>query len=330
MSEPLISVIVPVYNNEEQLGRAVESVLAQTHRNLEIILVDDGSTDGSGAICDRFARRDSRVKVVHQDNKGVSAARNVGLDTASGEWIGFVDGDDWVKPEMYVELLNAAIYSSKRISVCGFIKHHPDGWSEIYDCKNLPTLVERYESLECLLSQYYFEGFVCNKLYNRRSLSCEGSVWFDEGMSFCEDLLFNFKLMMHTDGLACVHRSMYHYCIYETGASKSFNQKRLGEIAARKQTVELADTVSVQLGKLARAYYANAMIGLLYSAVQCGDVGNVSQIKKESGKYVCNFVSSGDIRFKMKLRGLVIICCPYLAAAVWRWVRRWFKFSWWR
>ena len=102
---PLISVIVPVYNVAEYLSRCVDSILAQSYENLQIILVDDGSTDDSGKICEEYAKKDARIQVIHQNNGGLSSARNAGLDLASGEYIGFVDSDDWIEPEMYAEML---------------------------------------------------------------------------------------------------------------------------------------------------------------------------------------------------------------------------------
>ena len=98
---PRISVIVPVYNVEQYLPRCVESILAQTYENLEILLVDDGAKDGSGAICDAYARQDERVKVIHKENGGLSSARNAGIDASTGEYLSFVDSDDWIEPDMY-------------------------------------------------------------------------------------------------------------------------------------------------------------------------------------------------------------------------------------
>ena len=102
---PCVSVIVPVYKVAAYLPRCVDSILAQTWRNLEIILVDDGSPDECGSICDVYAEKDPRIRVIHKENGGLSSARNAGLDTASGEYIGFVDSDDWIEPEMYARML---------------------------------------------------------------------------------------------------------------------------------------------------------------------------------------------------------------------------------
>ena len=105
MTKETVSVIVPVYNIAAELPRCVESVLAQTWDALEVILVDDGSTDGSGSLCDSFARQDARVRVIHQKNAGVSAARNAGVSRATGEYLAFVDSDDYVEPELYEKMV---------------------------------------------------------------------------------------------------------------------------------------------------------------------------------------------------------------------------------
>ena len=119
MSSPKISIIVPIYRVEPYLPRCLDSIVGQTYRHLEIILIDDGSPDGCGAICDDYAARDGRIRVIHQPNQGVSAARNAGLDAATGEWIGWVDGDDWIELDMYEYLLEGVLGAGADIAVCG-------------------------------------------------------------------------------------------------------------------------------------------------------------------------------------------------------------------
>lgn len=119
MSEPLISVIVPVYNAEKYIEKCVASIRAQTYRNLEIILVDDGSCDRSGELCEAFALEDSRIVVIRKENGGVASARNAGLDAMHGDYVGFVDADDWIDPEMYEVLLQRMIAENAQISCCG-------------------------------------------------------------------------------------------------------------------------------------------------------------------------------------------------------------------
>lgn len=119
-SQPKISVIVPVYKTEGLLDRCVESIVGQTYKNLEIILVDDGSPDNCPAMCDEWAEKDSRIRVIHKENGGVSSARNAALDIATGDYIGFVDSDDWIEPEMYSSLIQKISESGKNIALCSY------------------------------------------------------------------------------------------------------------------------------------------------------------------------------------------------------------------
>ena len=119
-SETQLRIIVPVYNVAEYLPQCIESILNQTHRNLEIILINDGSTDNSGDICEKHAKADNRIKIIHQANAGLSAARNTGIDAATGDYIGFVDSDDWILPNMYKRLLAEAISTKSDLVICGF------------------------------------------------------------------------------------------------------------------------------------------------------------------------------------------------------------------
>lgn len=123
---PKISVIVPVYNVAPYLKKCVDSIINQTFTDIEIILVDDGSTDESGTICDQYAQKDSRVKVIHKPNGGLSDARNSGLEVCSGEYIGFVDSDDWISPDMYETLIHFAVKEDLDVAMCGVLDIWPD------------------------------------------------------------------------------------------------------------------------------------------------------------------------------------------------------------
>ena len=122
MDEKLISVIVPVYNVERYLRQCIESITNQSYKNLQIILIDDGSKDNSGKICDEYAEKDKRVEVIHKENTGVSAARNTGLDNAKGEWITFVDADDWVEKNFCEILIKKATENESDCIACGYNK----------------------------------------------------------------------------------------------------------------------------------------------------------------------------------------------------------------
>lgn len=137
---PLISVIIPVYNVEKYLHRCLDSVIEQTYKNLEVILIDDGSTDHSGEICDDYAAKDVRIHVIHQENQGVSAARNKGLDTAKGEYIAFVDSDDYILPEMYAKMLECIIENNVDFCVCQWQYEYADGRQVVQKDKIDPAI----------------------------------------------------------------------------------------------------------------------------------------------------------------------------------------------
>lgn len=201
VSEPLVSVIVPVYNVERYLGECVASLLAQTHGNIEIILVDDGSTDGSGELCDQLACRDSRVCVLHKDNGGPSEARNEGVASCRGDWVAFVDGDDVVS-RFYVEvLLSAAISTGASIaSMCGLITFHNSEEKTLLDNREAAhgvscRVVESSEALSLLLYQTIEAGMVY-RLFKRELLGLDP---MPGGIIIGEDLVANCRLI-HSAG----------------------------------------------------------------------------------------------------------------------------------
>jgi glycosyltransferase involved in cell wall biosynthesis len=207
---PKISVIIPVYNSEKYLDKCVDSVLAQTFTDFECILINDGSCDDSGSICDERSKRDGRVKVIHQRNRGVSAARNAGLDAALGEWITFVDSDDWVD-ENYLELMygNAA-NNGCELSVCGRRLYSENG--ELLDVsKRFPVIFfDKVLAKRALFGFEYFTTVAWGKLVNRRSVY-DGGVRFDTAISVCEDGLFWFEVIDKVETVLYDSTPCYNY-----------------------------------------------------------------------------------------------------------------------
>ena len=166
MDNPKISVIVPVYKVEKYLDRCVESIVNQTYKNLEIILVDDGSPDDCPAICDAWANKDERIKVMHKENGGASSARNAGLDASSGDYVGFIDGDDIIDNDMYEMLLNNLVFTGADISRCGMVREDDGGYKEIWGDEN--SEVFTMNQIQGIQSVGAAEGILpvspCNKL----------------------------------------------------------------------------------------------------------------------------------------------------------------------
>ena len=330
MSVPLISIIVPVFNTEPYLRRCVDSVLVQTHGNLEVILVDDGSTDGSGEICDEYVIADARVRVLHQSNKGVSAARNAGLDIATGEWVGFVDSDDWVLPSMYKELLDAAVASGKQMSSCGYTKVEINGTESLVTCDDLPRTLTQTEALTNILKCGFFEGFMCNKLYWAVLFRVVPLARFDTELTYCEDLLFNVEILNKLDGMAFVSKALYCYCMRKDSATYTLKKKRvMDDLLARKKVAEIVAPISHALQKLAYISYTNAAVHLLYQAAVFRQSDLIPKLKKESRRYLLELLFSNETAFRVKMRSLAIALCPRISYAAWSALKRRFGCSWW-
>ena len=210
MEQYKISLIVPVYKVEEYLNKCVDIIINQTYKNLEIILVDDGSPDNCGKICDEYAKKDSRIKVIHKENGGVSSARNVGLDVATGDYIGFVDSDDWIEDDMYEFLIKKCLYYNTDIARCEFIDEYDFNISD----KNI-SLNENYYIIENsdniiidIIKGSWSEGILWNKLYKSSLLR---NIRLKNDLKYCEDLLFNYYVMKKANKIFVSNIKKYHY-----------------------------------------------------------------------------------------------------------------------
>lgn len=204
----LLSVIIPVYNVEEYLVKCVESILCQTYRNLEVILVNDGSRDGSPEICDALAARDPRVKVIHQENGGLSKARNAGIEAASGEYLTFVDSDDWIEADAYEHLLNLMEQYGVKL-VCGG-NYDVDGGTGEKTLGLTPAKEEVITTEEMVARMFLWQGCdssACDKIYHRSLLE---TFRYPEGR-VCEDVAVTYKIVLSTDRAAMSDRPFYNY-----------------------------------------------------------------------------------------------------------------------
>ena len=211
-NNPLVTIIIPVYNVEKFLPQCLDSILSQTFTDWECILIDDGSPDNSGAICDEYAQQDSRFRVIHQENKGVSAARNAGLDVAKGEWIAFVDSDDWVERDTYQRAFDTIVkheadlvcFNINRVTSNGKIFHIPfkDNGLE----KNFIRYPVNMHSLG-------------NKVFKKTLFH---NLRLNQQLSVCEDLEIVFKICCRAERIVYVYDYLYFYLERESSATQSF------------------------------------------------------------------------------------------------------------
>ena len=202
-----ISVIVPAYNCQETIERCIKSIQNQTYRNLEIIVVNDGSTDNTAEILRNLQSQDKRIHVISIPNGGVSHARNIGLDNADGDYIAFVDADDYIDEDMYEALLKLAKENKASIAHCSYKYDEDDSVKAIGDTGKV-IVQEPDEAMKCLLSSRYFTGSLCNKLYRKDLFD---NVRFDEAIKFNEDVLANYLLFENADKSVYTDKAYYTY-----------------------------------------------------------------------------------------------------------------------
>lgn len=228
MDKPLISIIIPVYKVENYLDRCLKSVVNQTYRNLEIILVDDGSPDRCPEMCDSWAEKDNRIKVIHKKNAGVSAARNDGIDVAHGEFIGFVDSDDVIHPSMYEEMVNYLVSQECDLVSCGY-----SDFSEDNDVKlNIEidiyskVLLTRDEAMRLSFEKDRKEDFIKAVWTLLIRAEIAKSVKFDCSLTNGEDTKYSFEALMKTKQVGMLYAPLYNYYKNENGAVASITSKK--------------------------------------------------------------------------------------------------------
>lgn len=216
---PKITIISPIYNAEPYIVRCLDSILAQTHKDWELILINDGSLDRSGIICDKYAATDSRIVVVHKKNEGVSAARQTGLDIARGEYVIHVDPDDWIEPTMLQELYAKAISEDADVVICDY---YVDTKGKTSLVKQQPSALNSKTILKELFQQLH--GSCCNKLV-RRACYNKFNIHFPKGINYCEDLL-TWIQMFQQDELRITYlpKAFYHYVQHKNSITNNYTR----------------------------------------------------------------------------------------------------------
>ena len=206
VSKNKISIIVPIYNCELYLERCIESIVGQTYDNIEVLLIDDGSTDSSGKICDIFAKKDSRIKVYHKKNGGVSSARNFGIEKSTGDWISFVDSDDWVEKDFCYKMIDKLLDSEYNLAICAY-KRVYDSKVEFQNLNKFNDCFNSSEFLNNVLNVQTGFGFCHMKIYKRSLID---KIRFNEKLKVGEDALFNSNVSKKVNGIF-VNECLYNY-----------------------------------------------------------------------------------------------------------------------
>lgn len=232
----LISVIVPIYNVEEYLSRCIESIINQTYKNLEIILVDDGSQDNCPKICDDYASRDNRIKVIHKKNGGLSEARNVGMKVATGEYISFVDSDDWIDINTYSLVLKKMIDTNSQIGAFNFVIAKNE--DIVLDLSEKHKILNSKEAIENTIDDIDVKTVVWNKIYHYTVLK---DLYFREG-KYNEDEFFTFYALSNAERIVYLCRQFYFYFQRSNSIMGVYNIKRLDMLEGVKERMDFIKT----------------------------------------------------------------------------------------
>lgn len=216
---PQVSIIVPVYNTEVYLPRCVDSILAQTFTDFELILVDDGSSDNCGAICDKYAQRDLRTRVIHKENGGVSSARNAGLDSARGDIVCFIDSDDYVEQDYLAEIHRA--FQNEQAEIVFFGVNRISQSGELVSELHIPDLPSEYINKVITLTQMDMFGYTWIKAISRQTI---GQIRFDECLDLFEDEVLTCRIMLQKPSIAYIQKALYNQQVTDGGLSRRTHQ----------------------------------------------------------------------------------------------------------
>ena len=320
MNQPLISVIIPVYKVEAWLDACVESVLAQTYQNLEILLVDDGSPDCCGTMCDRWAEKDNRIRVLHKKNGGLSSARNAGLEIATGEYILFVDSDDILDSRICSHLYQCLIGHNSRLSICDAAHIFPDQ-PPVYSVSERVQVLSSTQAIQQMWYQQSFLPSAWAKLYHRDLFQ---SVRFTEGILF-EDIDLMHLLLAAAGTVVYSPSPLYGYNHREDSiTTKAFGKRDLDILPIADKLVAYAEKENPALLPAARCYQT---VAALRVALNAPDSAELTEGRRKAEAILNTWsktvLKDKNIRKKTRYGLRLYSCCRPLARLIYKRINRW-------
>lgn len=276
---PKLSIVVPIYNVEPYLRRCIDSILAQTYTDFEAILIDDGSPDRCGEIIDEYAQKDSRIVPIHQENRGVSAARNAGLRAARGEYIGFVDPDDWIEANMYELLIGQMEAGKSDIVSCAWRNNYSTGEESMHPVRLSSQSMDREGYVRHLFDMPpTLAGAVWNKLFKKELIA----IGFDEETKICEDNLFVAQYCVNITRAAHMDEPLYHIFNRGDSATRIVPDRAAAGLPVRREIIEVVGKVSQECGMKAEYVYLSHCVAF------CGSSKEKSTPYYQLAKYEYN------------------------------------------
>lgn len=279
--DSLISIVVPIYNVEPYLPRCVDSLLGQTYTNLEIILVDDGSPDNCPKICDEYVKKDNRIKVIHKKNGGLSDARNAGMQVATGEYISFIDSDDWIRPEMIEDMYNRMIEDNSDLVSSGVIWVDENGAEIRTATVSKNCVLNTEQAMSELINDGKIKQYVWNKLYKTDLIK---DIQFDKG-KYHEDVFWSYKVIGGAERVS-IDKNSYYFYVQRSGSimGEKYSAKRLDALDAMKLRCEYMKEKFPKLYNNALNVYIGSCMYHLQLALSTGtDKDVIKNIKSRIG-----------------------------------------------
>lgn len=324
MKTPLLSIVIPVYNVEQYLVRCINSILRQSYKDFEIILIDDGSTDNSGKICDQYVNIDNRIKVIHQTNCGVSSARNAGLSFCKGMYITFVDADDWVE-NIYEQAITLLCDTKADMIVYGFYDVKQDTILSRSKCpvwktkstKEYDVLIETTKCLNILGTS----GVLWNKIIKRTVLQ---DIQFDITIRYGEDLLYLTEIILKIKKAIVLHKYGYNYFISrnDSAVSAKLNSSYLDFLNATSQVFDIvknyAPVIAVERIRIAAIIMCKKINGAEIEMYSSQIEYCKTLLRKVKFKYFLSYIISSSINIKCKFSILLILFNLKLAIVIFK------------
>lgn len=306
-----ISVIVPVYNMEKYIHRCINSILDQTFKDFELILVDDGSLDKSGKICDLYSEKDNRIKVIHKKNGGLSDARNTGLDIAQGEFISFVDSDDYIESDMYEKLLIACEVNNSKIAMCGRYNVHGEEVKPMFSFEGL-KIWDSKKAIENLLTWDNIDSSACDKLFNRDLFN---GVRFPVG-KYSEDIFVMARIIHNAGKVVHIGEAKYYYFHRSNSiTTEKFSEKKLDLIDANKTVADLVHDKYSELSLKAESFQLKGIL-YLFELLQTKDSKeNFPQqyvlLKQLTFRHLFKIIINPYIKNRLKTKAVLMLTGLY-------------------
>lgn len=317
--DKVVSVIVPVYNAEQYLKKCVNSIINQTYHNLEILLINDGSTDQSKSICEKYQRQDSRIKVISIENQGVSSARNLGIENASGYYITFADADDWLEIEEIYTMIENMICYEVDLSICNHYWNYENG--RVFVNQSHSYLMNTIQFFKDVLDKNLFHGFLWNKLFKMEIIK-KNKIKFDTEISVFEDLKFVCDYAKYISSAYYDGRPFYHYLQRNSSALHLNKGKNyFSSITVCEYLIELYDGICKENVYLAKEKYIRTVFDCLYKVNNKDEYYNNIKMHKEKAKKTGRKILSSYSK-KDKTDLYILINFPYFHELLRRlWIR---------